>query len=71
MQSLGEWAHSMGVSDMLTFGEVNEQAIRACKFASAFVDIEGLSDTDGNPVVTPLHADGVAVHPIVLVGRQP
>ena len=55
MQSLGEWAHNMGVSDMLTFDEVNEQAIRACKFASAFVDIEGLSDTDGNPVVT----DGV------------
>ena len=57
MKSLGEWARGMGVSDMLDPDEVSEQAVRACTFASAFVDFEGLSDADGIPVVTDADID--------------
>ena len=57
MKSLGEWAHGMGVSDMLDPDEVSEQAVRACTFASAFVDFEGMSDADGIPVVTDADID--------------
>lgn len=51
MATLRKWAMSMDVNDMLDDDEVGAQALRACTFASAFVNFEKEVDSDGNMIV--------------------